>query len=151
MSGLAVLRAIEDGLEIVPRPFEAVGIKMGSEERLVLEELRKMLAEGTVRSFGAIVNHMSLGLKVNAMIAWDVKDDEVERAGSAFSKLPEVSHCYERMRVPGKWKYNLFTMVHLSNDEELTELLEEGRRIVPEADFVVLRTLKEFKKTGVRI
>jgi len=150
MNGLAILRAAENGLDVVPRPFEAIAEKLGSDEQAVLAGLRQMLAEGTIRSLGAVANHVALGLTVNAMVAWDVPEDQVDRAGEAFAKMPEVSHCYERSRVPGKWRHNLFTMVHATSEEGLARFLEKGRRIVPGADVVVLRTLKEFKKTGVR-
>ena len=61
------------------------------------------------------------------MVAWDVTDELVEQAGMDFAALPMVSHCYERNRVPGKWRYNLFTMVHGSSEDDLQSFLERGK------------------------
>lgn len=150
MADLRVLRAMENGVEIVPRPFESAGARIGMTDPQVRGHLTDMLNDGTIRSFGAVVDHRSLGLVVNAMVAWDVDDEMVERAGMDFAALPMVSHCYERARVPGKWRHNLFTMVHASSEADLRSFLDRGRAITSDADFQVLRSLKEFKKVGVR-
>jgi siroheme decarboxylase len=150
MADLRVLRAVENGIDIVPRPFDEAGERIGMTGLEVRGNLNDMLSDGTIRSFGAIVDHRSLGLVVNAMVAWDVTDELVERAGMDFAALPMVSHCYERNRVPGKWKYNLFTMAHGPSEAELLSFLEQGKAITSNADFQVLRSLKEFKKVGVR-
>ena len=150
MADRRVLRAVENGIDIVPRPFDEAGRRIGMTGPEVRGNLKEMLSNGTIRSFGAIVDHRSLGLVVNAMVAWDVTDELVEQAGMDFAALPMVSHCYERNRVPGKWRYNLFTMVHGSSEDDLQSFLERGEAITSNADFQVLRSLKEFKKVGVR-
>jgi DNA-binding Lrp family transcriptional regulator len=150
MADLRVLRAMENGIEVVPRPFDTAGEKIGMTGTEVRGNLKEMLNDGTIRSFGAVVDHRSLGLVVNAMVVWDVDDAMVERAGMDFSEMPMVSHCYERKRAPGKWSYNLFTMVHGSSEVDLVSFLEQGKEITSDADFQVLRSLKEFKKVGVR-
>ncbi len=150
MADLTILRAVEDGIEMVPRPFEAAAKRAGTDEESVVRELKTVLENGTIRFFGAIVDHRTLGKLVNAMVAWDVEDSAVDSVGRSFAAIPMVSHCYERTRVPGKWKYNLFTMAHAGNEDELEAFLKEGRRLTTGADCIVLRTLKEYKKTGVK-
>jgi DNA-binding Lrp family transcriptional regulator len=150
VADLRVLRAMENGIEVVPRPFDHAGEKIGMTGPEVRSNLKDMLDDGTIRSFGAVVDHRSLGLVVNAMVAWDVDNEIIERAGMEFAALPMVSHCYERNRVPGKWRYNIFTMVHGSSEDQLLSFLERGKEITSDADFQVLRSLREFKKVGVR-
>lgn len=150
LADMKVLRAMENGIDVVARPFDAVAARIGIDADEVRDTLSSLLHDGTIRSFGAVIDHRGLGLVVNAMVAWDVPDDRVERAGIEFSDIPTVSHCYERQRVPGKWRYNLFTMVHCHNDDELRTFLERGAAITSDADFQVLRSMKEFKKVGVR-
>lgn len=146
-----ILRAVEDGIEIVPRPFDAAARRTGTDEASMISKLRSMLSDGTLRSFGAVMHHGALGLVVNAMVAWDVREEEVESVGHAFAEMPMVSHCYERARVPGKWNHNLFTMVHVGSDEELESFLAKGDELTSGAERVVLRTVREFKKVGVRL
>jgi siroheme decarboxylase len=150
LADMKVLRVIENGIEVVPRPFDVMAERIGMDGDGVRDELNSLLHDGTIRSFGAVIDHRSLGLVVNAMVAWDVPDDRVEGAGSEFSDIPLVSHCYERQRVPGKWRYNLFTMVHCHTEDELRSFLKKGAAITSDADFQILRSMKQFKKVGVR-
>lgn len=147
----SILRAVEDGIEIVPRPFEAAARRAGTDEASMISKLRSMLSDGTLRWFGAVVHHGALGLTVNAMVAWDVGEEEVESIGHALAEMPVVSHCYERAKAPGKWNHNLFTMVHAGSEEELESFLAKAGELTSGADRVVLRTVKEFKKVGVRL
>ncbi|MBU0685733.1 MAG: hypothetical protein ABIE25_04540 [Thermoplasmatota archaeon] len=146
-----ILKAVEDGIEIVPRPFDAAARRAGTEEATMIGKLKAMLSDGTLRSFGAVVHHGALGLVVNAMVAWDVGEEKVDSIGHAFAEMPMISHCYERARDPEKWKHNLFTMVHVRSEEELESFLAKGDELTSGADRVVLRTVKEFKKVGVRL
>lgn len=146
-----ILRAVEDGIELVPRPFEAAARRAGTDAMTMISGLKSMLSDGTLRSFGAIMHHNALGLVVNAMVAWDIEDEKVESAGQAFAKMPMVSHCYERARAPRKWKHNLFTMVHVGSELDLESFLAKGDELTSGADRVILRTMKEYKKVGVRI
>ena len=147
---LKLLRAMENGIKVVPQPFEEVAETLGMTGAEVLREIGEMLQDGTIRSFGAVVDHRTLGLVVNAMVAWEIVEDDVERVGLKFAEMPMVSHCYERATVPGKWRHNLFTMVHCSCEEDLNSFITRGLEITSNADFLVLRTVREFKKVGVR-
>lgn len=151
MTGPEVLRALEDGIEITPRPFAAAAAKAGTDEATVIDALKAMMKDGTLRSFGAVVDHRALGFHVNAMVVWDVPDADVERAGRALAAMPMVSHCYERRRVPGRWDHNLFTMVHARDEAELEGFLRVGGEVTAHAPCQVLRTVKELRKTGVRL
>ena len=67
--------------------------------------------DGTIRRFGARVDHHSLGYTANGMSVWDIAGEDVEAAAQFMTGLPEVSHCYLRPRHPG-WDYNLYAMIH---------------------------------------
>ena len=49
---MRILAAIEDGLPLVSRPFEAVGKQAGIDEVGVIERLRAMLEAGVIKRPG---------------------------------------------------------------------------------------------------
>ncbi|HDL16540.1 MAG TPA: Lrp/AsnC family transcriptional regulator, partial [Rhizobiales bacterium] len=62
----ALLRAIEDGLPVAPRPFEQVGHAIGSEEDDVIARLGGLIDRGIIKRFGLVVRHRELGYSANA-------------------------------------------------------------------------------------
>lgn len=116
--------------------------------------IREMMAEGTIRRFGAVVNHRSLGFVANALTVWQVPEDRLDAIGAAFARSPAISHCYARQRRPD-WPYNLYAMVHARSAEELTEFYralsaEAAALAGGEVRSLVLETTREYKKTSMR-
>ena len=77
------------------------------------------MANGVVRRFGAVVNHLNLGYRANALVAWQVAEDCLDAAGMVLANSSTVSHCYARTTV-SDWPYNLYAMVHARSRPELT-------------------------------
>jgi DNA-binding Lrp family transcriptional regulator len=96
------------GLPLVPRPYAAIGL----DEETVIATLERWLAAGIVRRIGAVVRHRPLGIDANAMVVWDVPDEEVAAAGRRLAAEPAVTLCYRRARALPDWPYNLYCMVH---------------------------------------
>ena len=157
MSGLAerdrrLLAAIQDGLPLVPRPFAAVGARLGLAEAEVIEALRRLQDGGVIRRFGVVVRHHELGWRANAMVVWDVPDGRVAEAGWRLAALPFVTLCYRRPRRPPAWPYNLFCMIHGRERAVVEGQIEEATRAaalesVPRA---VLFSRRRFKQRGAR-
>lgn len=117
-----------------------------------LAELKKLLADGTIRRFGALVNHRAIGILANALVVWEVPANRLDAAGAALSASPSVSHCYARMPYED-WPYNLYAMVHARTDAELAHVLSDLESAVRESTGTeirsrVLKTLHEYKKTS---
>ena len=86
-----LLAALEDGLPLVPRPYQALGERAGLSEGQAIEALRRLAARGVIRRWGLIVRHRELGYRTNAMTVWDVPEGKVPEAGGARSRLPVVT------------------------------------------------------------
>lgn len=141
-------KAVQGDLPVNARPYGEIGRDIGLTEKEVIEGIRMLLQDGTIRKFGAILRHQKAGYRRNAMIIWAVPDEEAERAGRILSSCREVTHCYER-RPAFEGKYNLFTMVHFRDQEMGGEI----RNLVLAAgtnDYRILESLEEFKKTSMR-
>ena len=148
----ALLAAIEDGLPLVARPYAEVAARLGADEATVIDALRVLLETGIVRRLGVVVRHRRLGYRANAMVVWDVPDDDVDAVGARLGADPAVRLCYRRPRRPPAWPYNLFTMVHGRDRAAVYGEIDglasrHGLGGVPRA---VLFSRRAFKQRGAR-
>jgi len=111
-----------------------------------LRRVKKLVDDGVVRRFSASLRHRELGIKANALCAWKVPEGRVEEVGKKLASFPEVTHCYERPTVPGKWEYNLFTMVHGYDRPSVEGKIRELSEAVGVEDYILLYSTREFKK-----
>ena len=107
-----LVAAVQDGLPLVARPFEAVARKAGGSESGVRVMLGAWLATGVARRIGVVVRHAALGYEANAMVVWDVPDAELHNVAQVLAAHPQVTLCYRRPRRRPDWHYNLFCMIH---------------------------------------
>jgi len=148
----ALVRALQDGLPLVARPYHAVAERLAVPAELVLARVRAMLARGAIRRIGAVPNHYRLGWVANGMSVWDVDDDAVDALGAQVGALSIVSHCYRRPRRLPAWPYNLFAMVHGHDRAEVEAKVAEIARVLGPAARAhdVLYSTRILKKTGLR-
>ena len=142
-----ILRLASGDIGLVHEPFDAWAGPAGVAPDRFIEVLTIALATGAVRRFGAVLAPAESGMKANAMVAWEVGDDEADRAGRIMARFAAVSHCYLRQTAPG-WPYTLYTMVHAKDDDTLVETIRRIARKTGLTSYVVLRTVREFKKTS---
>jgi DNA-binding Lrp family transcriptional regulator len=102
---------IENGLPLLPRPFEAWAQALNQPHDEVLSTLQRWLREGTLRRFGVVVRHHEAGFAHNAMTVFDVPDALVDGYGATLAAQSGITLAYRRERAPG-WRYNLYCMVH---------------------------------------
>jgi DNA-binding Lrp family transcriptional regulator len=142
-----IIHHLQGDLPLTARPYAVLASKVGISEEEVLERIKLLKEQGTLRRFGATLRHQLAGYKANAMVGWYVPEDNMEEIGPLMATFREVSHCYER-RIQGEWKYNLFTMIHGKTEKDCEDI---SRRIAENTgikDYVLLLSLKEFKKTS---
>ncbi len=149
----AIVQATQAGLPLVPEPYAALAAELEIDSARLRERMGRMLAAGVIRRIGVVPNHYRLGLRGNGMTVWDVPDREVVELGRRLGRIDFVSHCYQRPRHPGVWRYNLFAMVHgrdclevLAKTEQLATLLD-GHYHAHD----VLFSSAVLKKTGLRL
>jgi siroheme decarboxylase len=147
-----LLEAIEDGLPIVSRPYRDIGRRLGLSEAKVIEGLASLIERGIVKRFGFVVRHRELGYAANAMVVWDIPDEEVGEIGRRMSEFPFVTLCYRRPRRPPRWPYNLFCMIHGKDRETVLEQIDRLRREagLTAVPYAVLFSRRRFKQRGAR-
>jgi len=129
------------------QPYQIVAEQVGLSEEEVLAKINGYIHDGLIRRMGITINHFLTGFDANAMVAWKVKAQDVDRVGEMLSALPSITHCYER-GVDGDWEYNIFAMFHARTRQELEQTVEEIAGEMGVSDYKILYTLKEWKKDG---
>jgi len=147
-----LVAALQDGLELVARPFAVLAARAGLAEADALATLGEWQALGLVRRFGVVVRHHELGFGANAMCVWDVPDGEVSMLGRRLAEEPAVTLCYWRARVAPQWRYNLYCMLHGKSRPEVLDKLAgiEARHALRRYPHEALFSLRRFKQTGAR-
>lgn len=143
-----IIALLQTDIPVVKRPFLEMAQQIGVTEDQFLAVLKDLDARGMIRRFGATLKHQRSGFKANAMVAWNVAEDRVEKTGTIMATFQEISHCYRRDPAPG-WRYNLYTMVHATDEDKCHALVKEISQAVGEDDYELLFSRKELKKTSM--
>lgn len=144
-----IISLLQTDMPVVKQPFLEMAKQIGITEEKFLSVLKDLNERGIIRRFGATLKHQKSGFKANAMVAWKVDEQRVEKTGEIMASFREVSHCYRRNSVPG-WKYNLYTMVHAASQEECYAIVKRISQAVGEEEYELLFSKKELKKTSMK-
>jgi len=136
--GRSLMGKLAPDLPLVSRPFP----------RGALKAIRVLTASGRIRRFGAILDGRRLGFRFNALVAWRADPGRIKEAGRRLASFPPVSHCYARVR-SRSWPYDLYTMVHVRDRMRGRELVADMARTAGIADYAVLETVRELKRSSV--
>ena len=140
----------QDPLPLIEEPFAVYAEHLGISQEETIELLRHYLATGTIRRVAGVLRHRRAGFVVNAMAALVVKPETCDQAGAVLARFPFITHCYRRTAYPD-WPYTIYAMVHARSHEEFDGHIEKIRSAVACEDMIVLRSIKEFKKTAFRM
>jgi len=147
----ALASLLEDGLPLVPRPYDVWASRLRRTRADVKDTLQRWLDHGTLRRFGVVVRHHEVGFAANAMNVFDVPDDEVDARGQALAQCQGVTLAYRRARAGG-WPFNLYCMVHGRDRVSVQQAIAAAvqRAGLAAHRHEVLFSTRRFKQTGAR-
>ena len=87
--------ALQRGIPLCARPFEALSRELGCTEDDLLSCLARLREGNTVRRFGAVFDTRRLGYR-SALCAVAVPRDELDEMAARLTPLTGVTHCYVR-------------------------------------------------------
>jgi DNA-binding Lrp family transcriptional regulator len=148
---LVLLQALENGLPIGPRPYAEIAVRIGISEEKVIERLHRLVESGVIKRLGLVVRHRELGYISNAMVVWDIDDENVDEIGKKFAKYLFVTLCYRRPRHRPQWPYNLFCMIHGRDRETVLNQIKELSAQANHPPMDVLFSQRRFKQRGARL
>lgn len=143
-----IIRALQDGLPLVERPFQALAAELSISEAALLERVSQYKRQGWLRRIGAVLRHQVVGYTANAMIIWAVPAERVQEVGRQLAAHPRVTHCYQRVTLP-HWPFNFYTMVHGQSRAECAGVARELARQCGVEDYQMLFSTREFKKSSM--
>ena len=144
----ALVRALDQNIPLVERPFAAVAEKIGQTEEAVLATLQTWKEQGILRRIGAILYHREAGFKANAMCVWPVGGD-IAAAGRRVAARPEVSHCYQRPCLE-RFPFDLYAMIHTGSWEATEALFKDISSSCGLENGELFASGQEFKKSSMQ-
>jgi DNA-binding Lrp family transcriptional regulator len=147
---LVLIRALQQGLPLVPRPYAEIAKRLGLSEAEVTSRLARLMDAGAIKRFGVVVRHRELGYRANAMVVWALPEERLAEIGLRIGRLPFVTLCYRRRAHPPVWPYNLYTMIHGRDRTSVLDRLDQIKSGLDlhQAVCEVLFSARRFKQRG---
>lgn len=148
----AIVAELQSGIQLNQQPFAALSANINQEEDAVIRQVSDWRDQGIIKRFGVVVRHHELGYRENAMVVWDISDDQVSALGHLAAQQAGVTLCYRRPRQLPDWPFNLFCMVHGTNrDVVLAQIANLSKNAGLEAyPTQVLFSCRRFKQRGAQ-
>jgi len=148
----AIVAALQSGIALEPEPYAGVGRASNQEEDAVIRQIGTWRSSGLIKRFGIVVRHHELGYRENAMVVWDVPDDEAAVYGHLAAAQEGVTLCYRRNRQLPDWPFNLFCMVHGKDRSEVRSQIARLAYLTGLDRFAsqTLFSCKRYKQCGAR-
>ncbi len=146
----ALIKAVEHGLPIVSRPYAEIAKRLDTTEQDIISRLQRLIDNGAIKRYGVVVRHKELGYTANGMVVWDIPDSKVDELGTCIGKYDCVTLSYRRPRRLPDWSYNLFTMVHGSDRDEVRKKVAEIVEScgLQDIEHTILFSTRRFKQRG---
>lgn len=149
---VALRSAIEKGLPTSLLPYKVIAQQLALTEQQVLRQISLWQDEGLIRRFGLVIKHRKLGYDANAMVVWNIANDDMDGIAQKLAKCAPVSLCYQRPRRLPEWPYNLFCMIHGTDRtlvlQQISQITEQLGLESVQKD--VLFSFKAYKQHGAR-
>ena len=141
-----LLAGMEKGITLTTEPFNEIALQLGITPKEVVTRLCNLKEKGVIRRFGASIKPNNIGFSANALVAWKVPENRVQEIGAYFSKYQEISHCYERKTVNGRWDYNLYTVIHGREREVVQRMVKEISEEIAINEYKILYSTRDLKR-----
>jgi len=144
--------AIEKGLPTSLVPYQVIAKQLSLTEQQVIKQISLWQEEGLIRRFGLVIKHRKLGYDANAMVVWNIPNDDMDEVAQKLAMCAPVSLCYQRPRCMPDWPYNLFCMIHGTDRslvlQQISQITEQLALESVQKD--VLFSFKAYKQHGAR-
>ena len=149
-----LLTALQSEFPLEVRPFDALGRKLGTNEREIIDRVTALKAEGIIRQISAIFDSASIGYR-STLIAFSVPeegsqrsagkrtetpDSNIERVAASISAHEGVSHNYQRVG-----HYNLWFTLTLPQRKSTEKEAARLARLNGIDDWQFLPAIRTFK------
>ena len=113
-----ILSLAETNFPIAARPFDAMAERVGAPAEEVLARLGHLTRDGAIRRIGPVFDSRRIGY-VSTLVAARVPQDRLADIAERVSRIPGVTHNYER-----RGAYNLWFTLTAASAESLARTIE---------------------------
>ncbi len=142
---IAVIRALQGNMPIIPEPYAPAARQTGMSQDAFLNHLQGMQERKLLRRVAAILFHRRAGFSANGMGVWKVPDERILEIGARMAAFRGISHCYQRPTYED-WPYSVFTMAHGRSKDECDAILDSIADDTGIRERSTLYSSTEFKK-----
>jgi siroheme decarboxylase len=142
---VAVIRALQGDMPIIPEPYAPAAAATGMSQDAFLSHLSGMQERRLLRRVAAILFHRRAGFSANGMGVWKVPDEQILEIGARMAAFRGISHCYQRPTYED-WPYSVFTMAHGRSKDECDAILDSIAEETGIHERSTLYSSTEFKK-----
>jgi DNA-binding Lrp family transcriptional regulator len=146
----SILKAIPYDFPVCKKPYEDIAKEAGIREDTLIATLQELISKGIIRRIAAILYHRKAAYTFNAMVVWEIPENDVEKIGRIMASFSEVSHCYEREK-SDYWNFNIFTMVHARSFEDCKGIVQSISEKTGITTYKMFLSKREFKKTSLMV
>ena len=136
-----LLYKMQTNFPLTPKPFEDLAKEFNVSEDTILKRVKKLKEDKILRQTSAIFDTKRLGYK-SSLVAFKVKEENINKAVEAINAHPGVSHNYLRDH-----DFNIWFTLAVAPDSKLS--LEDTVEILKKQsdadDSIILPTIKMFK------
>jgi len=117
----AIINGLQGDFPLSDRPYADAAARFGISEELLIERIKKMLADGLLTRFGPLYNAERLGGGLT-LAAMSVPAADFDRVADLVDAMPEVAHNYARDH-----HLNMWFVLATETPERIEEVLVEIR------------------------
>jgi DNA-binding Lrp family transcriptional regulator len=117
-----LLQLIQDEFPLIPRVWEAVGVRLGIPAREALQRVQRLKREGVIRSIAPVLESALVTERASTLVGVRVPPERLRDVAAIISAYPGVSHNYERLHM-----FNLWFTLSAPDPMEIRTILQEIR------------------------
>ena len=144
-----IIRVLQEDISLERRPFDGMAEELGITTSELFAKAQEYKDKTLMRRFSAVLHHRRSGFMANAMVVWEVNEEQATEVGMKMAEHPAVTHCYQRPTFPD-WPYTHFTMIHATTKDECQEIADQIQDLSGVENRLMLYSTREYKKTRVR-
>jgi DNA-binding Lrp family transcriptional regulator len=144
-----IVKLLQNDIDIVSEPFKDIIDELNISYDKFFDIVQQLQDSKIMRRFASILNHRKAGFNANAMVVWDIDENNGEDIGKTTASFSAVSHCYLRPKYPN-WQYNLFTMIHGKTQDDTNSVIEDISKEIEYKSYMPLYSSREFKKVRLK-
>lgn len=141
-----ILQALSD-IPIVEHPLSHIGKMVNESPGELMKIISNLRNRKIIRRIAPVLAHRKIGFRYNAMVLFKSGGNSLVQLARELSEMKETSHVFRR---DNRFGYNLYAMIHATNQEELNEIIHRISSLT-DAPMLIAETDSEIKKKSLSV